>query len=91
MTRQITVYSVPSCIKCIATKRWLDKRYIPYESVDASLDPKTADSIRSIAETDDVRAVMPFVQVSNGDPAADLHWFDFRPDYLAKYASGSIA
>lgn len=77
-------------MKCHATKRWLNTRNIPFTSVDASADPKTADAIRAIAEADGVVPIMPFVQVSTGDPLTDLHWFDLRTDYLAKYA-GAIA
>lgn len=91
MSRQITVYTTPVCQKCTATKRWLDRRGIPYTTVDATADPATADALRAIAEADDVKPIMPYVQVSNGDPETDLHWFDFRPDYLARYAEGLAA
>jgi len=74
------------------TKKWLDDRGIEYTTIDANADEKTADSIRAIAAADgQAKAVMPYVQVSNGDPETDLHWFGFLPDNLAKYAGGKQA
>jgi hypothetical protein len=73
------------------TKKWLDDRGIEYTAVDANADEKTADSIRSIAEDEGVRAEMPFVQISNGDPETDIHWFGLKPDFLEKYATQTKA
>jgi len=68
------------------TKKWLDDNGITYTAIDANADEQTANAIRAIAAADgDTKAVMPFVQISNGDPETDLHWFGFQPANLTKY------
>jgi glutaredoxin len=83
----ITLYTTSPCSQCSLTKRWLDSRGIPYTALDANSDPATADAIRAVAEADGVIPNMPYVQVSNGDPETDLHWFGFIPDNLEKYTT----
>lgn len=69
------------------TKSWLTKKGIPFDVVDATADDQTGDAIRAIAAGDGIegKVTMPYVQVSTGDPEADLHWFGFIPANLEKY------
>lgn len=83
----ITVYTTSHCRQCAMTKKWLDDRSIPYTPIDANSNESAAAAIRAIAEADGVIPNMPYVQVSNGDPETDLHWFGFIPANLAKYTT----
>lgn len=85
-TRTITVYTQPSCQPCKATKRWLDKRDIPYQEVDITTSPKDADAIRELGFKK-----APVVIVSTGDPETDLMWQDFHPGNLEKYTHSTKA
>lgn len=87
--KKITVYTTNPCSQCRLTKKWLDDREIPYATEDANASAETADAIRAIAEADGIKPNMPFVQISNGDPETDLHWFGFIPDNLEKYATST--
>jgi hypothetical protein len=73
------------------TKKWLDDRCIEYTAIDANLDEQTADAIRAIAADEGVRAVMPFVQISTGEPETDIHWFGLNRDFLEKYTTNKKA
>lgn len=88
---QITVYTTTPCSQCRLTKKWLDDRDIDYTPIDANTDEATANAIRAIAEADGVKPNMPLVQISNGDPETDLHWFGFIPANLNKYATQTKA
>ena len=48
LTRTITVYTQIHCQPCKATKRWLDKRDIPYTEVDISTSPDDAKAILAL-------------------------------------------
>lgn len=80
MTRTITVYSKPACVQCDATKRWLNKRSIPYDLVDITKSPKDAEAIKALGFQQ-----APVVIVSTGDPETDLMWSGFEPNNLQKY------
>jgi len=82
-TRTITVYTTPGCVQCTPTKRWLDKKHIPYREVDITLPEHEADA-KAIKELGFTQA--PVVIVSTGDPETDLMWSGFIPDNLTKYA-----
>lgn len=79
-TRTITVYSKPNCQPCKATKRWLDKRDIPYTEVDITTSPKDLEAIQSLGFQE-----APVVIVSTGDPEADIMWSGLHVDNLTKY------
>jgi glutaredoxin-like protein NrdH len=81
-TRTITVYTTPGCVQCKPTKRWLDKKHIPYREVDITLPENEADA-KAIKELGFTQA--PVVIVSTGDPETDLMWSGFHPGNLDKY------
>jgi glutaredoxin-like protein NrdH len=87
MTRTVTIYTTTPCQQCRMTKKWLDDRGIDYTPIDANADEQTADAIRAIAADEGVKAEMPFVVVSNGDPETDMHWFGLNRDFLEKYTT----
>ena len=78
--RSITVYSKPRCVQCDATKRWLDKRNIPYNLVDITESPADAAAIKELGFQQ-----APVVIVSTGDPETDLMWSGFEINNLNKY------
>jgi glutaredoxin-like protein NrdH len=85
-TRTITIYTQPNCQPCKATKRWLDKRTIPYQDIDVTTSPEDAEAIRALGFKE-----APVVIVSTGDPETDLMWSGFIPDNLTKYAHSTEA
>jgi len=78
----ITVYTKPGCQPCKATKRWLDKRGIEYQSVDVTTSPADLEAIKALGYQG-----VPVVVVAGRTPELDLHWQDFHPDNLAKYTT----
>ena len=80
MHRTITVYTSPGCQPCKATKRWLDKNEVTYDTVDVSQNPADLEAIKELGYK-----AAPVVIVSTGDPEIDLHWQGFHPDNLRKY------
>jgi glutaredoxin-like protein NrdH len=80
LTRTITIYTQHNCQPCKATKRWLDKRDIPYTEVDISTSPDDAKAIIALGFKE-----APVIIVSTGDPETDIMWSSFHPDNLSKY------
>ena len=75
----LTVYTLPNCVQCIQTKRWLDKKGVHYTTVDIA-DPA------NINDYEAVRALgykaAPVVAIGTDYEA---HWSGFRPDLLAEH------
>jgi len=44
----VTVYTKPACVQCKATYRALDKKCIPYESLDISQDVEALEALKSL-------------------------------------------
>lgn len=76
--KTIKVYTSPTCQPCRAVKRWLDKRGIGYEEVDATVNVDDANAIRALGYS-----AAPVVIVNDG--AGDVHFGGFNPDLLAKH------
>lgn len=71
----VTVYTVPNCTGCIATKRWLDKHGVGYETVDLSVDAVSRERLTKLGYTS-----APVVEVDV--PGGQDCWSGFRPDLL---------
>lgn len=71
----VTVYTVPNCTGCIATKRWLDGRGVPFEVVDLAADSVSRERLAGLGFTS-----APVVEVD--EPAGQERWSGFRPDLL---------
>lgn len=78
--KTITVYTLPRCVQCTATKRWLDKRGIEYTTVDLTQSPDDYAAVKALGYN-----AAPVVIVSNGDPEMDLHWYGFNDVLLERY------
>lgn len=71
----VTVYTVPNCTGCIATKRWLDKRGVAFEVVDLAADSVSRERLAGLGFTS-----APVVEVD--EPSGQERWSGFRPDLL---------
>jgi glutaredoxin-like protein NrdH len=71
----ITVYTKPGCVQCNATYRALDKKGIPYRSLDISQDPEALEALKA-------RGVQ---QAPAVETPTDF-WTGFRPDKIDELA-----
>lgn len=68
----VTVYTLPSCVQCESTKKYLTNKDVQFEVIDLTEDPTAMDLVKSLGY-----AAAPVVV------AGDDHWSGFRPDRLA--------
>lgn len=71
----VTVYTIPNCTGCVATKRWLDKRGVGYDVVDLTEDAACRERLTGLGFT-----AAPVVEVEG--VAGVERWSGFRPDLL---------
>jgi glutaredoxin-like protein NrdH len=71
-----TVYTLPSCVQCDATKRFLTKNGLPYDTVDLSTDSKAYEYIKGLGFS-----AAPVVVTSQDS------WSGFQPDRLSMIAA----
>lgn len=74
---QVSVYTMPGCVQCDATKRALDTYGIPFSEIDLSADEEAH---RRLTEAGWRRA--PVVETSRGEM-----WSGFRPDRIRALVS----
>lgn len=73
---EVTVYTLPSCVQCESTKKYLTRNDISYSEVDLSLDDEAMDMVKSLG-----------YQSAPVVVAGESHWSGFRPDRLGELAS----
>lgn len=66
------VYTLPHCVQCDATKRWLDTRGIDYDTMDLSESPDDYEAVKALGYK-----AAPVIMVAD-----DVHWGGFRVDLL---------
>jgi glutaredoxin-like protein NrdH len=71
----VTVYTKPGCVQCNATYRALDKKGIPYNSVDISVDEEAFARLKALGVQ----------QAPAVETPTDL-WSGFRPDKINELA-----
>jgi glutaredoxin-like protein NrdH len=71
--REVTVYTLPACVQCDSTKRYLKKNFVEYNEVNLAEDPASLEMVRSLGHTS-----APVVI------AGDENWSGFRMDKLAQ-------
>ena len=71
----ITVYTLPACVQCDATKRQLQKSGIEYVEVKLHENPEALEKIKGMGFT-----AAPVVETS------EAAWSGFRPDLIATLA-----
>jgi len=67
----VTVYTLPNCIQCDMTKKYLDKYKIEYSVVDMSQDLQSAKTVADLGYKQ-----APVVVYDK------FHWSGFRPDKI---------
>ena len=75
----VRVYTLPHCVQCTQTKRWLDKKGVHYTTVDLA-DPANMgdyEAVRALGYTS-----APVVAIGTD---YEVHWRGFRPDLLAEH------
>nr|DAF26727.1 MAG TPA: glutaredoxin-like protein [Caudoviricetes sp.] len=78
--RKFTVYTKPNCVQCTATKRWLDRRQVPYEETAVDESP----AILKEAQRAGISQA-PIVRLSDQDEVTLTMWGGFNPTLLGKY------
>lgn len=68
----IIVYTLPACVQCDTTKRYLTRAEIPFTIIDLSADPAALEYVQTLGYTS-----APVVIAGN------QHWSGFRADKLA--------
>lgn len=69
----VTVYTLPSCMQCEATKKYLSKNSIGFNEVDMSQDLDSLEMVKGLGY-----ASAPVIV------AGEQHWSGYRPDRLAE-------
>ena len=67
----VKVYTLPSCVQCDATKRFLKNNSIEFEEIKLHEDVQALEMIRGMGYT-----AAPVVM------AGESHWSGFRPDKI---------
>lgn len=73
---EITVYTLPSCVQCESTKKYLSRNDISFSEVDLSLDDQAMDMVKSLG-----------YQSAPVVVAGEAHWSGFRPDRLSELSA----
>lgn len=72
----VTVYTLPACVQCDSTKKFLKRNFIEYTEIDISKDEKAMQKIRDLGFTQ-----APVVEFEGET------WSGFRFDMLNKIAA----
>lgn len=72
----LTIYTTPGCTNCNATAKALNRRGLPYRTVDLTTDPEAIGYVRGLGYTQ-----APVRVTDTGE-----HWSGFRPDRLTALA-----
>lgn len=67
----VTVYTLPSCVQCDSTKKFMKRNDIEFVEVDLTQDSEAYELVKSLGY-----AAAPVVI------AGDVHWSGFRPDKI---------
>lgn len=68
----VTVYTLPSCVQCESTKKFLKNKDVQFNVVDMSEDPGALEMVKSLG-----------YQAAPVVIAGEDHWSGFRPDKLS--------
>jgi glutaredoxin-like protein NrdH len=67
----VTVYTLPACVQCESTKKFLKKNDVPFEVVDLSQDENAMNLVKNLG-----------YQAAPVVVAGEKHWSGFQPDKL---------
>lgn len=71
--KPVTLYTLPACVQCTTTKKFLTKENIGFSEVDLSEDTDAMEKVRALGYQS-----APVVM------AGEEHWSGFRPDKLSQ-------
>lgn len=71
----VTVYTLPACVQCESTKKYLTNKDVPFEVIDLSEDVVAMEMVKSLG-----------YQAAPVVVAGEDHWSGFRPDKLSALA-----
>jgi glutaredoxin-like protein NrdH len=71
----VTVYTLPACVQCESTKKYLTNKDVSFEVIDLSEDAAAMEMVKSLG-----------YQAAPVVIAGDEHWSGFRPDKLSTLA-----
>ena len=71
----ITIYSLPSCVQCVQTKKLLQREGYEFNEILLSEDDAASEKVKALGYSS-----APVVI------AGDKHWSGFRPDMIASLA-----
>ena len=72
----VTLYTLPACVQCDATKRFMKRHLIDFEEVRLQEDPGAMEIVKGMGYT-----AAPIVV------AGERHWSGFRPDLIESLAA----
>lgn len=72
----VKLYTLPACVQCDATKRYLQRNFIEYEEIKLQEAPEALEMVRGMGYT-----AAPIVM------AGEKHWSGFRPDLIESLAA----
>lgn len=72
----VTLYTLPACVQCEATKRLFKRHFIEYEEVQLQDAPEAMQMVKGMGYT-----AAPIVV------AGERHWSGFRPDLIESLAA----
>ena len=67
----VTVYTLPSCVQCESTKKYLAKMDVPFNVIDLAEDESAMILVKNLG-----------YQAAPVVVAGEAHWSGFRPDKL---------
>jgi glutaredoxin-like protein NrdH len=73
--KPVTVYTQPNCQPCRATRRWLDKRGIEYDTIDVTQNLDAYEAVKAMGHQ---QSPVVYTQTSTGD----VSWSGFKPTLL---------
>jgi glutaredoxin-like protein NrdH len=68
----VTVYTLPACVQCESTKKYLTSKNVEFEVIDLTEDTTAMDLVKTLG-----------YQAAPVVIAGDDHWSGFRPDLLS--------
>lgn len=86
MALEITVFTKDDCGDCTQTKRNLERRKVPHQTVHVAEDNvELIEQLRSVSDQYGLELHMPYVKVTNTDTGDTEEWFGHRPDLIVQH------
>lgn len=83
--KQITVYTLPNCVQCNATKKWLDTNNVEYETVDLTTDTQAFEYVKETLNYKSAPVITVIEQYETNIPNREIgffSWSGYNPEAL---------